>query len=107
MQLERSPYYPHCFIPLAYLYINKGEKDNNHFLSSGTGLDFLTICFIVFTDQGDWFEFNNRELGWLKTENVSPCFTQRITKIKMNAFTNGKDNKYFMWHSQVLDSFSF
>ncbi|KAK9209779.1 hypothetical protein WN944_002147 [Citrus x changshan-huyou] len=40
----------------------------------------------------NWFEFSDHELGWLETENMPPCLTQHVTKIKMEAFTNGKSD---------------
>lgn len=90
MRLERSPYNPHYFVSLTYIYINKSEEYNNYFSSSNTGLELLMICFTIFTDTEDWFEFSDRELGWLKTESVPLCLTQRVTKIKTKTFTNEK-----------------
>lgn len=92
MRLEMSPYHPHCFFPLTYLYINKGEEYNTYFFSSNNGLELLVIYFTIFTDQENWFEFSDHKLGWLETENMPPCLTQHVTKIKMEAFTNGKSD---------------
>lgn len=65
----------------------------------------------ILTDQGDWFDVNDHELGWLDTENVPPCLSERVTRIKMKAFTNGKGDvrlvEYLMWHSKVLDKFRY
>lgn len=71
----------------------------------------LTMGLPVLTDQGDWFDVNDHELGWLETENVPHCLSERVTKIKMKAFTDGKDDvrlvEYFLWHSKVLDKFRY
>ncbi|KAH9688605.1 protein FAR1-RELATED SEQUENCE [Citrus sinensis] len=47
----------------------------------------LRTCILT---KGDWFDINDHELGWLETENVPPCLSERVTKIKMKAFTDGK-----------------
>lgn len=71
----------------------------------------LTMGLPVLTDQGDWFDVNDHALGWLETENVPHCLSERVTKIKMKAFTDGKDDvrlvEYFLWHSKVLDKFRY
>ncbi|KAH9708023.1 F-box/FBD/LRR-repeat protein [Citrus sinensis] len=68
----------------------------------------LRTCILT---KGDWFDVNDHALGWLETENVPHCLSERVTKIKMKAFTDGKDDvrlvEYFLWHSKVLDKFRY